>query len=156
MNVILTRAKCLLIVIGDHNTLIKDPNWQELVYYCSEKRAIVRWSWRFYYNLYFYWVSVNNLNKEISFFDNNCVFQTIKTFGDCINQKSQIKWLILFEDMSFVLVHKIWAKFKWANVWQMFGCELNRMRTNVFLDFSSVNYQTNVSVLISIFIFIQL
>lgn len=41
MNVIITRAKALLIIVGDSNTLTSDENWRKLVHYCLENNAIV-------------------------------------------------------------------------------------------------------------------
>ena len=42
LNVIVTRAKCLLILIGDRDTLIQDKdNWKVLVDFCEENRSIV-------------------------------------------------------------------------------------------------------------------
>lgn len=41
LNVALTRAKALLIVIGNSNTLQTDPNWYEFIKYCTTKEAIV-------------------------------------------------------------------------------------------------------------------
>lgn len=40
LNVALTRAKALLIVIGNPETLQQDPNWFEFIRYCYEKNAI--------------------------------------------------------------------------------------------------------------------
>ncbi|XP_062564050.1 putative helicase mov-10-B.1 [Armigeres subalbatus] len=41
LNVALTRAKALLIVIGNSNTLQTDPNWYEFIKYCTTNQAIV-------------------------------------------------------------------------------------------------------------------
>lgn len=41
MNVMLTRAKCLLIIIGNHETLSIDPNWKEVIQTCKENGALV-------------------------------------------------------------------------------------------------------------------
>ncbi|XP_062564411.1 putative helicase MOV-10 [Armigeres subalbatus] len=40
LNVALTRAKALLIVIGNPETLQQDPNWFEFIRYCFKERAI--------------------------------------------------------------------------------------------------------------------
>ncbi|XP_058829125.1 putative helicase mov-10-B.1 [Topomyia yanbarensis] len=41
LNVAMTRAKALLIVIGNSCTLQTDPNWYEFIKYCTEHRATV-------------------------------------------------------------------------------------------------------------------
>lgn len=41
MNVIITRAKALLIIVGDYKTLLSDENWNELVNHCCKNGAIV-------------------------------------------------------------------------------------------------------------------
>lgn len=38
----LTRAKSLLIVIGDPFTLEQDENWLELMKYCLENEALIQ------------------------------------------------------------------------------------------------------------------
>ncbi|XP_058461673.1 putative helicase MOV-10 [Malaya genurostris] len=40
LNVALTRAKALLIVIGNPETLQQDPNWYEFIRYCFQQKAI--------------------------------------------------------------------------------------------------------------------
>lgn len=41
LNVMVTRAKCLLIVIADRDTLIQDINWKVLIDFCEQNKAIV-------------------------------------------------------------------------------------------------------------------
>lgn len=41
LNVIITRAKALLIIVGDYKTLCTDPNWQKLASYCYENNAVI-------------------------------------------------------------------------------------------------------------------
>lgn len=36
-----TRAKCLLIIIGDIDTLNHDKNWKEMIDFCTENNAVV-------------------------------------------------------------------------------------------------------------------
>lgn len=38
----ITRAKSLLIVVGDHNTLCADGNWDKFYKYCAENGAALR------------------------------------------------------------------------------------------------------------------
>lgn len=38
----ITRAKSLLIIIGDHNTLCEDQNWKHFFEYCSSNEAVLR------------------------------------------------------------------------------------------------------------------
>lgn len=40
MNVMLTRAQYLLIVIGDSRTLCKDHNWSQFINYCRENNGL--------------------------------------------------------------------------------------------------------------------
>lgn len=35
----ITRAKCLLIIIGDDETLCLDDNWRTLIEYCQNNEA---------------------------------------------------------------------------------------------------------------------
>lgn len=42
MNVVITRAKSLLIVVGDYKTLMSDENWLRFVQYCAQNDAIIR------------------------------------------------------------------------------------------------------------------
>lgn len=42
LNVIITRAKCLLIIVGDSHALSRDPNWAELVKYCEKNKALIQ------------------------------------------------------------------------------------------------------------------
>lgn len=37
----ITRAKCLLIIVGDRTTLRLDSNWREFIKYCDINEAIV-------------------------------------------------------------------------------------------------------------------
>ena len=39
MNVALTRAKCLMILVCNPNTLQKDPLWYQFVKYCKDNNA---------------------------------------------------------------------------------------------------------------------
>lgn len=41
MNVILTRAKCLLIIIGNPSTLKLNSNWATLIQHCNMHKALV-------------------------------------------------------------------------------------------------------------------
>lgn len=41
MNVIITRAKSLLIIVGDPCTLAVNPNWAKLIKYCGENNALI-------------------------------------------------------------------------------------------------------------------
>lgn len=40
-NVMITRAKCLLIVVGDRSLLQHDPNWKQFIDFCSENNALI-------------------------------------------------------------------------------------------------------------------
>ncbi|XP_031626698.1 putative helicase mov-10-B.2 isoform X2 [Contarinia nasturtii] len=42
LNVVITRAKCLLIIIGDPHTLSSDKNWRRLIEYCIENDALIQ------------------------------------------------------------------------------------------------------------------
>lgn len=37
----ITRAICLLVIVGDSNALNYDANWKQLINYCEEKNALV-------------------------------------------------------------------------------------------------------------------
>ncbi|CAO1430032.1 unnamed protein product [Diamesa tonsa] len=41
MNVVLTRAKCLLIIVGNPETLQKDQNWNSFIHFCKDNKACV-------------------------------------------------------------------------------------------------------------------
>ena len=41
MNVVLTRAKCLLIIVGNPETLQKDKNWNSFIHFCNDNKACV-------------------------------------------------------------------------------------------------------------------
>lgn len=41
-NVVITRAKCLLIVIGDPHTLCLDTHWRALIEYCVQNNALIQ------------------------------------------------------------------------------------------------------------------
>lgn len=41
LNVLLTRAKCLLIIIGDAKTLSMDKYWAHVIKYCKENNAFI-------------------------------------------------------------------------------------------------------------------
>jgi hypothetical protein len=41
LNVTVTRAKALMIIIGDPYTLQTDPNWYDLLKYCSDNNGCV-------------------------------------------------------------------------------------------------------------------
>lgn len=43
LNVIITRAKCLLIIVGSRATLSQDSNWRELIEYCIDNRSLINW-----------------------------------------------------------------------------------------------------------------
>lgn len=38
----ITRAKSLLIIVGDSQTLSSDKNWKELIDYIEKERALIR------------------------------------------------------------------------------------------------------------------
>lgn len=38
----LTRAISLLIVVGNHEALDRDSNWEELIDHCNRNRALIR------------------------------------------------------------------------------------------------------------------
>lgn len=42
LNVLLTRAKCLLIIIGNDITLAKDKNWKHVIDYCKANNALIK------------------------------------------------------------------------------------------------------------------
>ena len=51
LNVALTRAKCLMILVCDRKTLALDPMWSAFIEYCDENRAcvwILKYFWIFY------------------------------------------------------------------------------------------------------------
>lgn len=41
MNVIITRAKCLLIIVGNPLTLASNSNWEKLIKYCDDNNALI-------------------------------------------------------------------------------------------------------------------
>lgn len=41
MNVVLTRAKCLLIIVGNPDTLQRDQNWNSFIHFCKDNNACV-------------------------------------------------------------------------------------------------------------------
>lgn len=41
MNVVLTRAKCLLIIVGNPETLQVDQNWNSFIQFCQDNKACV-------------------------------------------------------------------------------------------------------------------
>lgn len=47
-NVSLTRAKSLLIIVGDANMLKKDKHWCQLVKYCSDNKSLIGAVFRHY------------------------------------------------------------------------------------------------------------
>lgn len=42
MNVVITRAKCLLIIVGDPHTLKLDDNWAALIKYCLDNNSLIQ------------------------------------------------------------------------------------------------------------------
>lgn len=42
LNVVITRAKCLLIIIGDPHTLARDNNWRRVIDYCIENKSLIQ------------------------------------------------------------------------------------------------------------------
>lgn len=42
LNVVITRAKCLLIIVGDPHTLCLDWNWSQLIKYCLRNKALIQ------------------------------------------------------------------------------------------------------------------
>lgn len=40
LNVLMTRAKALLIIIGNPKTLSMDPQWAKVIEYCKENRSV--------------------------------------------------------------------------------------------------------------------
>lgn len=44
LNVIITRAKCLLVIIGSPHTLQMDPNWLRLIEYCMQNGSFIQGS----------------------------------------------------------------------------------------------------------------
>lgn len=42
LNVVLTRAKCLLIIIGDTKTLATDKNWAHVINYCENYGSLIK------------------------------------------------------------------------------------------------------------------
>lgn len=48
MNVVITRAKSLLIIVGDPHTLCLDENWEKLIEYCIQNNALIQGDKPFY------------------------------------------------------------------------------------------------------------
>lgn len=48
-NVMITRAKSLLVIVGDPHSLQHDANWNKLIGYCLENNAMVQSLYRFPY-----------------------------------------------------------------------------------------------------------
>lgn len=48
-NVMITRAKCLLVIVGDPHALQHDPNWNKLIEYCLENNAMIQSIYRYPY-----------------------------------------------------------------------------------------------------------
>lgn len=46
-NVMITRAKCLLIIVGDPHCLQYDSNWNKLIEYCLENNAMIQSIYRY-------------------------------------------------------------------------------------------------------------
>lgn len=42
LNVVITRAKCLLVIIGDPFTLEKDANWLRVIKHCHENNSFIQ------------------------------------------------------------------------------------------------------------------
>lgn len=40
-NVVITRAKCLLIIVGNSQTLEQSPDWSAFIKYCKQNRALI-------------------------------------------------------------------------------------------------------------------
>lgn len=48
-NVMITRAKSLLVIVGDPHSLQHDANWNKLIEYCLENNAMIQSLYRFPY-----------------------------------------------------------------------------------------------------------
>lgn len=48
-NVMITRAKSLLVIVGDPHSLQHDANWNKLIEYCLENNAMIQSIYRFPY-----------------------------------------------------------------------------------------------------------
>ncbi|XP_031638515.1 putative helicase mov-10-B.1 [Contarinia nasturtii] len=46
-NVMITRAKCLLIIVGDPHSLQNDSNWNSLIEYCLDNNAMIQSIYRY-------------------------------------------------------------------------------------------------------------
>lgn len=42
LNVVITRAKCLIVIIGDPHTLKLDKNWSRVMQYCMENNSFLQ------------------------------------------------------------------------------------------------------------------
>lgn len=102
MNVMLTRAKGLMIIIGNDVTLSDDEHWLELIKFCAKKKHIS---------------PAINLLPKFSLRTNNVwpliffIFHCLKHFAiNILNNTSNNNWL------SFFLLNYVFYAF-WTRFW---------------------------------------